>query len=220
VVCCGGLGLQVRLLSRNLKDLSLSFPELVRAGNALSPGTVIDGEIVLADEDGRANFSALQARLGVGRHAAGQVALRRPAVLLAFDLVRRGGTDLTGCALRDRRASLEVLVGDNVPCLQLIAQTGVVEEAEEWLELLPSIEGIVAKRAEGRYLAGQREWIKVKRRRTVDCVVIGVAGDMARPWLGPCAAMRTVILDEPHLAGCDAVRGRFDWSPGKGFWRR
>src|SRR4051795_10203281 len=90
---------QVRLLSRNLKDLSLSFPELVRAGDALSPGTVIDGEIVIADEDGHANFSALQARLGVGRRAAGQVALRRPAVLLAFDLVRRGGTDLTGCCL-------------------------------------------------------------------------------------------------------------------------
>ncbi len=58
-----------------------------------------------------------------------------------------------------------------------------VEEAEEWLELLPSIEGVVAKRADGRYLAGQRDWIKVKRRRTADCVVIGVAGDMTHPWL-------------------------------------
>jgi ATP-dependent DNA ligase len=104
-------------------------------------------------------------------------------VLLAFDLVRRGGTDLTGCALRDRRANLEVLLAENIPCLQLIAQTEVVEDAEEWLELLPSIEGVVAKRADGRYEAGQREWLKVKRRRTVDCVVIGVAGDMTRPWL-------------------------------------
>jgi len=41
----------------------------------------------------------------------------------------------------------------------------------------------VAKRADGRYEAGQREWLKVKRRRTVDCVVIDVAGDMTRPWL-------------------------------------
>jgi ATP-dependent DNA ligase len=49
--------------------------------------------------------------------------------------------------------------------------------------LLPSIEGVVAKRADSRYLAGQRDWIKVKRRRTVDCVVIGVAGDLTHPWL-------------------------------------
>ena len=174
---------QVRLLSRNLKDLSLSFPELVRAGDVLPLNTVIDGEIVIAAEDGHADFGALQERLGVGGRAAGQVAQRRPAVLLAFDLVRRGGADLTRCPLRDRRENLEVLVAEHVPCLQLIAQTRVVEEAEEWLELLPSIEGVVAKRADGRYVAGQRDWIKVKRCRTVDCVVIGVAGDMTRPWL-------------------------------------
>jgi ATP-dependent DNA ligase len=68
-------------------------------------------------------------------------------------------------------------------CLQLIAQTTDVDGAEDWLRLLPGIEGVVAKRQSGRYLPGQRDWIKVKRRRTADCVVIGVAGDMARPWL-------------------------------------
>ena len=174
---------QVRLLSRNRKDLSVSFPEVVRAGDALPLDTVIDGEIVIPDDDGHADFGALQERIGVGRRVADQVAQSRPAVLLAFDLVRRGGADLTQCPLRDRRAKLEVLLAESIPCLQLIAQTEVVEEAEEWLELLPSIEGVVAKRASGRYLAGQRDWLKVKRQRTADCVVIGVAGDMTHPWL-------------------------------------
>jgi ATP-dependent DNA ligase len=138
---------------------------------------------VIADAEGRADFGALQERLSAGRRSAGQVALANPAVLLAFDVVRCGGADLTGCPLRERRTTLATLVAENIPCLQIIVQTDVVEEAEEWLELLPSIEGVVAKRADGRYMAGQRDWIKVKRRRTVDCVVIDLAGDVTHPWL-------------------------------------
>ena len=67
--------------------------------------------------------------------------------------------------------------------MQLIAQTNSLAEAQDWLALLPNLEGVVAKRRDGRYLSGQREWVKVKRQRTAECVVIGVAGDMTRPWL-------------------------------------
>ena len=172
-----------RVLSRNLKDLSVSFPELVRASEALPLDTVIDGEIVIADADGSSDFGALQQRLGVGRRDAARSAQQIPAVLLAFDVVRCEGADLAGQPLRDRRAILEGLLAANPACLQLIAQTDAVEEAEDWLRLVPNIEGVVAKRWDGRYLPGQREWVKVKRRRTVDCVVIGIAGDHTRPWL-------------------------------------
>jgi ATP-dependent DNA ligase len=155
----------------------------VRAAEALPLDTVIDGEIVIADADGSSDFGALQQRLGVGRRDAGRSAQQTPAVLLAFDVLRREGADLTNRPLRDRRASLECLLAANTGCLQLIAQTDAVEEAEDWLRLVPNIEGIVAKRCDGRYLPGQRDWVKVKRRRTVDCVVIGIAGDHTRPWL-------------------------------------
>jgi hypothetical protein len=56
-------------------------------------------------------------------------------------------------------------------------------EAEQWLWLVPGLEGVVAKRADSRYLPGQRGWVKVKRQRTADCVVIGLAGDLTRPAL-------------------------------------
>jgi ATP-dependent DNA ligase len=49
-----------RVFSRNRKDLSVSFPELVRASEALPLDTVIDGEIVIADADGGSDFGALQ----------------------------------------------------------------------------------------------------------------------------------------------------------------
>src|SRR5947209_4683820 len=78
----------IHLLSRNLKDLSHAFPELVQAGRDLPLDTVVDGEIVIADADGQSNFSALQERLGTARKDAVREALQSPAVLLAFDLVR------------------------------------------------------------------------------------------------------------------------------------
>ena len=69
----------VHLLSRNLKDLSPSFPELVCAGGALAPGTLVDGEIVIADATGRSDFGALQGRLSVGKRDARSGASREPA---------------------------------------------------------------------------------------------------------------------------------------------
>ena len=106
---------QVRLLSRNLKDLSPLLPELLRAGDSLPPDTVLDGEIVIADDKGSADFSALQERLSMGRRAASHMTLVKPAVLLTFDAVRRAGADLTGCPLRERRTVLEGLLAENIP---------------------------------------------------------------------------------------------------------
>jgi ATP-dependent DNA ligase len=125
----------------------------------------------------------LQQRLGAGKRGAADAAQRRPAVLLAFDLLRVAGVDLTTQPLHVRRAQLESVLAAEAACLQLVAQTSSVGEAEEWLSLLPGLEGVVAKRSDGRYLPGQRDWIKVKRHQTAECVVIGVAGGRMPPWL-------------------------------------
>jgi len=45
------------------------------------------------------------------------------------------------------------------------------------------LEGVVAKKSDGHYAPGRRDWVKVKRHRTVDCVVIGLAGDAVNPAL-------------------------------------
>jgi ATP-dependent DNA ligase len=173
----------VHLLSRNLKDPNPAFPELVRAGAVLPHDTLLDGEIVIADSTGAADFGALQDRLGAGRRAAETAAAARPAVLLAFDLPRHACADLSDMPLFTRRTHLEVLLEPGDPCLQLIVQTSAIDEAEDWLTLLPGIEGVVARRDDSRYLPGQRERIKVKRQRPADCVVIGVAGELSRPSL-------------------------------------
>ena len=177
-------GSAVQLLSRNGRDLAPWFPELVQAGKTLPVGTLIDGEIVLADDDGYVDFSALQARLSSARNHVSRIALERAAVLVTFDVLEMAGSQLVDETLTARRAQLERLLADRHPCLQLIEQTAEVNLAEDWLRLLPSIEGVVAKRADRPYAPGRgRDWVKVKRYRTVDCVVIGVAGELDAPKL-------------------------------------
>ncbi len=176
----GGL---VLLTSRQGKDLTDWFPELAQAGQCLPPSTVLDGEIVIADDEGRADFGALQRRLGVASRRSSQTAANCPAILLVFDMLECAGTNLMQLPLIERRHRLVDVLHDLHPCLQLILQTSDPDLASEWLGEVPGLEGVVAKRADGRYRPGRREWIKVKRRRTADCVVVGVAGDESAPML-------------------------------------
>ncbi len=173
----------VRLTSRQGRDLTDWFPELALASKCLPRSTVLDGEIVIADEDGRADFGALQRRLGVASRRSWQVAANCPAILLVFDMLECAGTDLMHLPLIERRHRLEDLLHDLHPCLQLILQTSDPDLASQWLGEVPGLEGVVAKRADGRYKPGRREWIKVKRIRTADCVVVRVAGDDTAPIL-------------------------------------
>ena len=98
-------------------------------------------------------------------------------------MLKAAGTNLMQLPLIERRHRLEDVLLDLHPCLQLILQTSDPDLASEWLGEVPGLEGVVAKRADGRYRPGRREWIKVKRRRTADCAVVGVAGDESAPML-------------------------------------
>jgi ATP-dependent DNA ligase len=120
---------------------------------ALPLGTLLDGEIVIADEQGCPDFGALQHRLTVARKDTAKVAAERPAVLVVFDVLQLAGSEVTDLALDDRRAHLERLISGERSCLQLVLQTSDIEVAREWLKLLTTIEGIVAKRGDGRYAA-------------------------------------------------------------------
>jgi ATP-dependent DNA ligase len=173
----------VQLLSRNLRDLAASFPELVNAGRRLPSGTVVGGEIVIADDRGYSDFGALQHRWSVRGRMAHEVAKQRPAVPVVFDLLRLMTADLTQLPLVRRRARLEDLRGPGHNCLQLVSHTADAELAEDWLSLAPGLEGVVAKRADGRYWPGRRDWVKIKRHHTVDCAGVGIAGELATPKL-------------------------------------
>jgi ATP-dependent DNA ligase len=176
-------GAATQLLSRNGRDLAPWFPEVTRAADTLPSNTLLDGEIVIADETGQADFGALQQRLTLARKFVADAIAARPAILLVFDVLELAGDEFVALPLTRRRRALEEVLSLGHPCLQLVAQTSDVEVAEAWLRI-SGLEGVVAKRLDRPYVAGRaRDWVKVKRHRTIECAVVGITGDLSAPRL-------------------------------------
>jgi ATP-dependent DNA ligase len=183
-----------RLDSRNGKALLRYFPELEPALGQLPPGTVADGEVVVVT-GGKLDFDALQNRIHPAASRIRRLAEETPASLALFDLLALEGADLRDRPLRERRAALERLAArlgaagsgpagstggagptTVAPSRWLLSpSTTDLETARRWFrDFEPAgFDGIVAKALDRPYAEGRREMVKVKHRRTVDCVVGG-----------------------------------------------
>jgi ATP-dependent DNA ligase len=166
-------GGQLRLQSRTGNDLSRYFPELeLPAGDY-----VLDGEIVI-DRDGPGEaFGSLQLRLHPAASRIERLARELPASYVAFDLLELDGVELLEQPFASRREALEQIAG--------IRRSELVRDpaaAQHWLE---QTEGVVAKRLDAAYAPGKRTaMVKVKRLRTIDCVVMGYRPGVARETVG------------------------------------
>ena len=155
-------GDQLQLQSRGSKDLTRYFPELT-----LPPGRyVLDGEIVIDGDGSNQAFGALQQRIHPAASRIERLARELPAAYVAFDLLELDSEELLQEPFERRRAALERL--DGIRRSQLVCDPAA---AEQWLE---QTEGVVAKRLDAAYAPGKRTaMVKVKRMRTIDCVVLG-----------------------------------------------
>lgn len=172
----------VTLWSRQGKDLTEYFPEIASAAEEIPEGCVVDGEAVIW-KDGRLDFDGLQQRLSAGMAKAARRAHLQPASYAAFDVLAVAGRDIRHIALDDRRSLLEELASAWMPPLHLSPVTRDLDQAREWLTTMPAtgIEGLVVKGARQPYAGGQRQWLKVKHRSTVDVIAGAVIGPMNRP---------------------------------------
>lgn len=164
----------IRLDSRNRRPLLRYFPELRPALAALPAGTVVDGEVVVVAND-VTSFDALQRRI---HPAASRIALlsgESPARLVAFDLLAAGGEDLRSLPFRRRRERLVELLEQLDDPWHLTPSTTDEGIARRWFEEFEAAgcDGIVAKPLDQPYVHGKRAMVKIKHRRTVDCVVGG-----------------------------------------------
>ncbi len=129
---------------------------------------MLDGEIVIDGDDGRQDFDALSNRIHPAASRIERLSVETPARYIAFDLLAQDDEVLLERPFAERRAALEALVAppiDLTPCVRTAA------EAQEWLQ---HAEGVVAKRLDAAYLPGERKGMeKIKRVRTIDCVVAG-----------------------------------------------
>jgi ATP-dependent DNA ligase len=151
--------------SRGGKDLRRYFPEL-----SFSPGRwVLDGELVIRDADGNLEFDSLQERIHPAQSRIDLLSKEIPAGYVVFDLLAEGDEVLCDRPLRERRERLEA-IAENAG-LETTTLTTDTAQAEKWLN---SIEGVIAKDLTAPYVQGKRKGMaKVKRERTIDCVVMG-----------------------------------------------
>lgn len=158
-------GADFYIQSRGGKDFNRYFPEL-----SFGPGRwVLDGELVIRDGDGNLEFDAMQERIHPAQSRVEMLAKEIPATYMAFDLLAEEDESLLEAPLAERRARLEAIAPDTG--FELTPLTPDTEQAERWLG---SIEGVMAKDLNAIYEPGKRRGMaKVKRERTIDCVVMG-----------------------------------------------
>jgi ATP-dependent DNA ligase len=163
-----------RLDSRNRKPLLRYFPELTDALAQLPDGTVVDAEVVIV-RDGQLDFDALSERIHPAASRIRTLSERTPAQLVTFDLLALEGQDLRERSFRDRREALEALHARLGDPWHLTPNTEDRAVGERWFDEFESAgcDGIVCKGVEEPYVEGKRAMLKVKHRRTVDCVVGG-----------------------------------------------
>ena len=161
--------------SRDLKPLDRYFPELHDALlERLPPGCVLDGEIVIAMDNGL-NFDALQLRLHPAASRVAKLAAACPSSFVAFDLLAVDGASLLSLPQRERRDRLERLLEKAAPPLYLTPMTRDRATAAEWLQRFEGagLDGVIAKPEDATYQPGKRAMFKIKHARTADCAVAG-----------------------------------------------
>ena len=166
----------VALFAKSGKPLARYFPDVVAVLEGLPVDDfVLDGELTIP-VDGRLSFDALQMRLHPAASRVQKLAAEHPAVYVLFDLLQApDGKPTAALPLVDRRHALESLFAAiERSGIRLSPVTTDREEAVRWLAGAGGdVDGVIAKRADAPYAAGERTMLKIKRIRTADCVVGG-----------------------------------------------
>jgi bifunctional non-homologous end joining protein LigD len=163
---------RLRLWSRNENDVTMAYPEL-QGLSGIGHDVLLDGEII-AFADGVPTFAALADRMHVrNARKAAMLAQTNPVTLVAFDLLRLDGEDLTGRPFSGRREALLSLGLDGprwqVPATYDDGQMLMTATVQQRLE------GVVSKKLDSRYQFGRRttDWLKFPHRATESYVVGG-----------------------------------------------
>jgi ATP-dependent DNA ligase len=167
----------VRLHSKSGEDLTRYFPELVEAALALKADDVtLDGEIVVP-KGAALSFDDLLQRIHPAESRIRKLASETPARFIAFDLLSLNRQDLASRPLSARRPALERFAKRFKPGgrFDLSPFTASAVIARKWLALAGGgFDGVIAKRTDVAYQAGNREGMhKIKHYRSADCVIGG-----------------------------------------------
>ena len=157
---------KVQLRSRNDNDFTVRYAQIASALHRLPNETVIDGEVIALDEDGRLSFNLLQSH----------VSSKAPVAYFVFDVLILNGRDVMGETLEQRRVLLEKQILPRLAepiCFSPELQASLPDLIHS--AKAAGLEGLVAKQRRSRYESGQRSgaWRKLRINRGQEFVIGG-----------------------------------------------
>ena len=165
----------VSFYTRHENEVTERFPELIT--NQIPKGTILDGELIITDENGKPDFEALMGRFQVSK-------LRRipimsksnPVTFCAFDVVYFKGKKVSHLPLMERKALLAEILPED---LARITKTLSIDSSGRALFDLvkqQDLEGIVLKKKDSRYEVGKRSknWLKVINYKYMTVSITGI----------------------------------------------
>jgi DNA ligase 1 len=196
-------GDEVRVFSRNLRDVTPAVPEVVEAARALpARELVLDGEVIALRPDATPHpFQVTMRRFG-RKLDVERLRQELPLSPFFFDLLHADGEPLLDRAQSERFAALSRLAPARFVIPSLSQPTTRTAEAFLEAALEQGHEGVMAKDGSSGYAAGNRgqSWLKVKVARTLDLVVLAAEWGSGR---------RSGWLSNLHLGARDPERGGF-----------
>jgi bifunctional non-homologous end joining protein LigD len=156
---------KVSLYSRNGNTFDSSYPVVVDALKEMGINAVLDGEIIVVDENGKSDFQRLQYYGTDNQH---------PMEYRVFDVLFINGKDVTQLPLLERKEKLRKLLKQN----EVVKYSDhISEKGEAFFKAAQeqNLEGIMAKKADSQYHIGKRssEWLKIKNVQTEDVLIAG-----------------------------------------------
>jgi bifunctional non-homologous end joining protein LigD len=157
---------KVNMISRNGITFNKKYPDLVKAFGVVENDVILDGEIVVEDEQGKSRFQWLQYYMD--NPGAGKLKC------YVFDILYFNGFDLTGLELLQRKRILEALLPKTD---QIIYSTHIVGNGNKALKEAEKKEGegLIAKKIDSKYLIDKRskQWLKIKITKEQEMVIGG-----------------------------------------------
>lgn len=190
------------LLNKRSVRLLAKFPELVTLNDSISRRCILDGELIIVDENGHPDFEEVKRRSLMTRTLAiERAAALRPAVYVAFDVLYDTETEIIHLPLIERKAILADIVGDNA---QISVARYVSTRGTAFYDLakVRHLEGIIAKRKDSLYLPGKRtkDWVKIKNLMDDDYIICG--------YVSNAEYVVSLILGQYDRAGRIIYKGR------------
>jgi len=156
---------EVDLYSRNNNSFNQKYKSIASALSSIDKDMIIDGEIVVLDNDGRSDFHSLQ---NFGRTGKGRL------IYYVFDLIYFDGKDLTGLPLKARKEILKNILPD-IPAVRY--NDHILQDGQAFYNIAKEkqLEGIIAKNIHSKYYRNKRskEWLKLKIKKRQEAVIGG-----------------------------------------------